>query len=256
MGAEEMAHANWRLDNPPVVDVAVSRRMGLFVIARLAARHGIRVRLRPAPTGGLTALVWLPDEVITRGTLTSTVRLRRFQADASAGAVSWMDSGPSEPLAPPAAAIPDPVACDEAAGADHPVIVPTTTGTRPENRLPIFEAVESDWFRRGKPSVDWSASVPELAPASWSSRSDDGWRAAKVAQAPLSAGFTGAGLPKRVPNANLVPGGIAPLAVPPSDLPTRSAEQTRQRLTSFQQGIRQARVAGAEGKPPTTKEDT
>ncbi len=65
MGAEEMAHANWRLDNPPVVDVAVSRRMGLFVVGRLAARHGIRVRLRPASSGGLTALVWLPDEVIT-----------------------------------------------------------------------------------------------------------------------------------------------------------------------------------------------
>ena len=65
MGAEEMAHANWRLDNPPVVDVAVSRRMGLFVVARLAARHGIRVRLRPATTGGLTALVWLPDETVT-----------------------------------------------------------------------------------------------------------------------------------------------------------------------------------------------
>ena len=65
MGAEEMAHANWRLDNPPVVDVAVSRRMGLFVVARLAARHGIRVRLRPAADGGLTALVWLPDEVIS-----------------------------------------------------------------------------------------------------------------------------------------------------------------------------------------------
>src|SRR6202046_5363539 len=63
MGAEEMAHANWRLDNPPVVDVAVSRRMGLFVVARLAARHGIRVRLRPAASGGLTALVWLPDTV-------------------------------------------------------------------------------------------------------------------------------------------------------------------------------------------------
>ena len=57
MGAEEMAHANWRLDNPPVVDVAVSRRMGLFVVARLAARHGIHVRLRPASKGGLTALV-------------------------------------------------------------------------------------------------------------------------------------------------------------------------------------------------------
>ena len=51
MSAEEMAHANWRLDNPPVVDVAVSRRMGLFVVGRLAARHGIRVRLRPAASG-------------------------------------------------------------------------------------------------------------------------------------------------------------------------------------------------------------
>ncbi len=68
MGAEEMAHANWRLDNPPVVDVAVSRRMGLFVVARLAARHSVRVRLRPASTGGLTALVWLPDEVVTHDT--------------------------------------------------------------------------------------------------------------------------------------------------------------------------------------------
>ncbi|MBO0786210.1 MAG: nitrate- and nitrite sensing domain-containing protein, partial [Actinobacteria bacterium] len=83
MGSEEMAHANWRLDNPPVVDVAVSRRMGLFVVARLAARHGIRVRLRPASLGGLTALVWLPDEVVsldsvTPGSATGTPGLRRF----------------------------------------------------------------------------------------------------------------------------------------------------------------------------------
>ena len=79
MGAEEMAHANWRLDNPPVVDVAVSRRMGLFVVARLAARHGIRVRLRPASMGGLTALVWLPDEVIAHETAATPPGLRRFE---------------------------------------------------------------------------------------------------------------------------------------------------------------------------------
>ena len=72
MVADEMAHANWRLDNPPVVDVAVSRRMGLFVVARLAARHGIRVRLRHADTGGLVALVWLPDETITHETSDGT----------------------------------------------------------------------------------------------------------------------------------------------------------------------------------------
>ena len=77
MGAEEMAHANWRLDNPPVVDVAVSRRMGLFVVARLAARHGIRVRLRPAASGGLIALVWLPDETIMHETADGTPGMRR-----------------------------------------------------------------------------------------------------------------------------------------------------------------------------------
>ena len=93
MGAEEIAHANWRLDNPPVVDVAVSRRMGLFVVARLAARHGIHVRLRPASKGGLTALVWLPDEVITQTAAASLVDLRPLGEPSTAGATSWMDTG-------------------------------------------------------------------------------------------------------------------------------------------------------------------
>ena len=57
---------NWRLDNPPVIDVSVSRHMGLFAVARLAERHGVRVRLRARSPHGLTALVWLPDSVIER----------------------------------------------------------------------------------------------------------------------------------------------------------------------------------------------
>jgi hypothetical protein len=62
-----------------------------------------------------------------------------------------------------------------------------------------------------------------------------------VAQAPVSAGYTEAGLPKRVPKANLVPGAAASVAVPPSFGQTRSAAQARERLASFQQGIRKAR---------------
>ncbi|MFI7445742.1 sensor histidine kinase [Nonomuraea indica] len=64
MTNEELAEANWRLANPPVVDVAVSRRMGLFVVGRLALRHGIRVQLRMRETGGLSALVMVPDMLI------------------------------------------------------------------------------------------------------------------------------------------------------------------------------------------------
>ena len=104
MGAEEMAHANWRLDNPPVVDVAVSRRMGLFVVARLAARHGIRVRLRPASMGGLTALVWLPDEVIAQETAGFTGGFRR-----STLPLSPIPPSPAPASAIPGLAIPGPV---------------------------------------------------------------------------------------------------------------------------------------------------
>ncbi|MGI5283295.1 nitrate- and nitrite sensing domain-containing protein [Nonomuraea polychroma] len=65
MSQEELAETNWRLANPPVVDVSVSRRMGLFVVGRLALRHGIRVQLSMRETGGLSALVMLPDVLIT-----------------------------------------------------------------------------------------------------------------------------------------------------------------------------------------------
>src|SRR5690606_25719259 len=50
--------------DPPVVDVAASRRMGLFVVGRLALRHGIRVQLRSQDAGGLTAMVLLPENLV------------------------------------------------------------------------------------------------------------------------------------------------------------------------------------------------
>ena len=63
-----LTEMNLRLDNPPVIDVSVSRHMGLFAVARLAERHGVRVRLRARSPRGLIALVWLPDSVTERGT--------------------------------------------------------------------------------------------------------------------------------------------------------------------------------------------
>ncbi|MFF8387882.1 nitrate- and nitrite sensing domain-containing protein [Streptomyces kanasensis] len=65
--AEDFADINHKLAKPPTVDVAVSQRMGLFVVGRLADRHGIRVQLRPSgEQAGTTSLVMLPD-AITHG---------------------------------------------------------------------------------------------------------------------------------------------------------------------------------------------
>ena len=77
MAAKEMAYANWQLENPPAKDLNTLKWMGLFVVARLAARHGIRVRLQQAEFGGLTALVWLPDEVIAHHGGAASPRLSR-----------------------------------------------------------------------------------------------------------------------------------------------------------------------------------
>jgi signal transduction histidine kinase len=64
MSPQELEEANWRLANPPVVDVSVARRMGLFVVGRLATRHGIRIELRAALSGGITAFVLLPTRAV------------------------------------------------------------------------------------------------------------------------------------------------------------------------------------------------
>jgi hypothetical protein len=121
------------------------------------------------------------------------------------------------------------------------VVVPPAASLGEESRLPIFESVESDWFRRGRHAVAGTGQDGEKA-ASWTSPADEGWRAAEVVSAPSSGGLTSAGLPKRVPQANLVPGaaGLEPAAAP---APARSASATRDRFASFQRGVREGRAA-------------
>lgn len=67
MSEEQLAEANERLATPPDLDVSVTRRMGLYVVARLAKRHGIEVRLRENEDieGGVIARVVVPSELLT-----------------------------------------------------------------------------------------------------------------------------------------------------------------------------------------------
>ena len=64
---ENLADINHHLAEPPTVDAAISQRMGLYVVGRLADRHGVRVQLRPGDQGqGTTALAMLPDTITYR----------------------------------------------------------------------------------------------------------------------------------------------------------------------------------------------
>lgn len=63
MSDARMADLNRLLHSPPVLGLALEPTLGMYVVARLAARHGIKVQLiSGAP--GLTVRVMLPKELI------------------------------------------------------------------------------------------------------------------------------------------------------------------------------------------------
>ncbi len=328
MHPDQMAQANWRLENPPATDLAVSRNMGLFVVGRLAARHGIKVRLQPATSGGLSALVWLPDAVAVLqdaavptgpGGLAGVGSRRGAHQAAAPGApaVTDPDRGPAErdPIArspwpaptpadvmvrqppagvavrqPPAAnpvpgAVPGPRHAWPAGGPrpdlrprvparghvavrsqppaavgasvpDEPVgrIAGATSGPEAEpaadGRLPIYDAVESGWFaNRGEQSGATAA-----AEGSWAPRADRGLRTADTVMAPSSDGVTTAGLPVRVPRANLVPGAIS--GPPAAAAAPRSATAARDRLAGLQRGTSLGREAAGAAAAPDGEDES
>jgi len=62
---QEYESYNKVLADPPEFDLADSDRLGLFVVAKLAQRHSIKVLLRRSPFGGTTAIVFVPDRLVT-----------------------------------------------------------------------------------------------------------------------------------------------------------------------------------------------
>jgi signal transduction histidine kinase len=426
MSAHEVSDANERLAHPPEFDVSVSRMMGLYVVGRLATRHGITVRLRQAETGGVSAFVRIPIDVLAN-------RFDPRSEDGSAGPAPMVAGPDGRAVRPPALAMPPagpgpqqgpgprPIgpgpAADlprrpigrpagppdqpvppgsaplprrtpaQAAGTDGasaggadgmrpdgqrpdglpvngampangvptgmPMLPPVQggpgqggpvqgrpgqggagqggagqggpvrpgrvppgpvrpgpvppgdqpgrpalparggvdagSGPRPipplgavparpglldqpyqqqagEERTPIFEQLQSEWFRQrpastrpaGRPgaaapatpaAAEAAPQQPAGAPATeeaWASPADEGWRAAERLLEPTSGGTTRAGLPMRVPQAHLMPGGAdVPSAAPPQPARPayRSPEAVRSRLASYHQGVRRGRHA-------------
>lgn len=67
MSEHGYAEAERTLTRPPEFDVMAlpdDPRLGLFVVARLAERHGVRVRLRPSSYGGTRATVLIPESLL------------------------------------------------------------------------------------------------------------------------------------------------------------------------------------------------
>jgi signal transduction histidine kinase len=280
---------NWRLDHPPEVDVSISRHMGLFAVSRLAARHRIRVKLRPGTPQGLSALVWLPGNLAKR-------------EEVSALGGHWRPPGTD--AANPAASSPPATTAGDEAGR-HRSALPAANGEPPLVPEPTGRSARpaTAWFAAKRPSTGAARSPEELA-ANWQSTTQ-GWATAGDAglsqaggqdpagesAAPESPGRTSSGLPRRVPRTSAYPGAGTPasglpaapltpaaaglvLGAPPGEmapqggsyadaphqgqLPVRrrSPEAVRSRVSGFQLGSRDAaQAAQATVIPPPAEEE-
>jgi signal transduction histidine kinase len=71
MSPARMDDENRRLVERERLDVTPTRVLGLFVVGRLARRHGLTVRLEPTPGHGVTAVVRIPARWLTPASVPS-----------------------------------------------------------------------------------------------------------------------------------------------------------------------------------------
>ncbi|MEV6218088.1 ATP-binding protein [Nocardia sp. NPDC051833] len=123
---EERERLNALLAEPPQfheMALAGHRHLGLFVVSRLAARHGVTVTLQESPYGGVKAIVLVPWGVLEAGDDNPTTAVEP---------VTTRDLGPraSEPTALPRPAQPVPALPSGFAEVTHPGPADETAGHR------------------------------------------------------------------------------------------------------------------------------
>jgi hypothetical protein len=219
-----LADMNYRLDHPPVVDVSISRHMGLYAVSRLAARHGIRVKLRPGTPQGLSALVWLPGNLAKHD--------QASPAGSHSRPISLDGTNPPAAFPPPAAPARTGVGRHRSGllvtSGEHPIV--------PEATVPVARPTRA-WFAAKRPSADETRPAEESAARSqsttqgWAVTSPADMSHASMGQGSMShAGMsrpdlsqangpvsmaeqaerTQSGLPKRVPKTSAYPGAGTP----------------------------------------------
>ncbi|ONI70686.1 hypothetical protein ALI144C_49650 [Actinosynnema sp. ALI-1.44] len=279
MRDEEIEEVNKRLAEGGQLDASASRRMGLFVVGRLAGRHNVRVELHGGKDiPGIRATMTIPVDLLSPGEHDEqprpngrTVSTSDLAARLATGAapVHKSTDGPGTEAERPVSgdlfgtgdhgvataeqsAVTtgwwDPVA-PASASASAPASPPAERGIH--ETTPIFDEMISAWFT----GSDQERPPAEAPTETWKFAADKGFETAQaVVEAPR--GVTKAGLPQRVPREKLVPGSVSDTGQSPEIRGKREAEALRERLGGLQSGLSRARDRTDAGKPRVYTDDS
>ncbi|MEB3368257.1 sensor histidine kinase [Saccharopolyspora mangrovi] len=286
MNPAELAEANQRLISDEEIKQSTSRRMGLFVVGRLARRHGIRVELLPGQEGtGVRVSMTLRAELLVDDVSLPTPRtngvyrpdhdddtlIRQFDWEAAEqDAISNPPTHNGFHLFRGSEGESQHSSNNDLFNTQETSAEPPPAMEVPETAESILDELSSAWFQEradGEPELLWpdeadgpntetfaavdreqevpSSEDPDestsgSAPRDWSFASDEGKQRAEEVAAAEPTDFTSAGLPQRVPLANLVAGSAERVDTDEAR-PARDANLARGRLASFQAGVQRGR---------------
>ncbi|MBQ0992101.1 transposase [Micromonospora sp. H61] len=107
---------------------------------------------------------------------------------------------------------------------------------------PVADEGDGDLLIFAQAKSAWFVGQPEESDLDWSTTADTGWQAAEQAARPAVGAETNAGLPKRVPQANLVPG--SPLREERPLRIVRDAASLAENTTGYFRGWRRGQEIG------------
>lgn len=209
LSAEELARCNELLATDPEPELGDTARLGLFVVARLAARHAIGVTLRPSPFGGITAIVLVPLDLVVAPPGPRPPALR-------------LGESPTELAAP-----------------DQPVPAPE----RSVPPMPLAAPVPED--EEARAPVRWN--VPD-EPVIRAARAVEAVRGAQAARAEAEEDEPLPALPVRRRGEHMAPElRGTPEWAAGQGTERRSPEDARRLLTTMQEGLQKGRATEAAG---------
>ncbi|MEU9375064.1 nitrate- and nitrite sensing domain-containing protein [Streptomyces sp. NPDC048255] len=279
MGRDTLNDANRRIEQSEALDLFDSDRLGLFVVSRLSARHGVKVHLRTSPYGGTTAVVLLPNSLL-QGAITTGAAAPEHPAEPPARRPGRQDAQVMQVRQAEQATVMNVVRKDARAAAVRDDVrgIPG-----PDRHLPRDRTAAPDrTSATDRTSAQDRTATPDRNPAADRTPAAEQPRPAPVSSlrprpsgpaatrthtaavtgptAPAQPPASVTELPRRVRQASLVPQlREAPAAKEPAadrvpgDPPGRSPEQARDRMAAYRDGwVRGAREnsphAGSEGE--------